>query len=71
MRQRLGVCGLAMMIVLAPVFAGHVRAEGGTDPVYAHLSPAQKHVYNELYIGESDGVNCYAGGHDAYNSYPN
>lgn len=69
MRQRLSACVLAMMIVLTPVFAGHVRAAGGTDPVYARLTPAQKRVYHELFIAESDGTGCWALGSYAYSAY--
>ncbi len=69
MRHVVTVCVAVTIIALTSVSARHAHAEGGTDPVYAHLNAQQKHTYDQLYYGESDAENCYGTGRDGYNAY--
>ncbi len=69
MRRVVTLCAVTIITTLAPLSAWHAHAEGGADPVYAHLTTAQKHTYNQLYYGESDAENCYGTGRDGYNAY--
>ena len=69
MRHVVTVCIAVTIIALTSVSAGRAHAEGGTDPVYAHLNAQQKHTYDQLYSGESDSENCYGIGRDGYNAY--
>ncbi len=69
MRHVVTVCIAVTIIALTSVSAGRAHAEGGTDPVYAHLNAQQKHTYDQLYSEESDSENCYGIGRDGYNAY--